>query len=108
MKIHHACCYHDLRGSVSRGFPEGLGSENIEKVTRVVLYEAWCHGLLPILEVVRLQEGSDHRDKLYAAFGITLESSDSAFKADYAASVPEVYSKFVIDFISRTGSVDVF
>ncbi|KAK3176716.1 hypothetical protein OEA41_008041 [Lepraria neglecta] len=55
--------------------------------------DLWRHDLLPTLEVKRVQEGKDPRNKLYAAFDITLESSDPAFKADYAASVPEVYSK---------------
>ena len=63
--------------------------------------DLWRHDLLPTLEVIRVQEGKDPRNKFYAAFYITLESSDPAFKADYAASVPEVYSKFVIDFIFK-------
>jgi len=70
--------------------------------------DLWRHELLPTLEIMRLQACTDPRDKLYAAFAITLDPSDAAFRPDYASSVREVYSKFVIDFISRTGSVDIF
>ncbi|KAL8993209.1 MAG: hypothetical protein Q9169_006521 [Polycauliona sp. 2 TL-2023] len=63
--------------------------------------------LLDAMGTFRLQRAFDSRDKIYGLLGLAMGKYEGFLEPDYTMSVEQVYEKAALQFIRRTGRLDL-